>query len=365
MNSPASHYTKLVEASIFYIVYIIHIRHYFIYLGQIEPEQNHGNYITKESFKQQIRQFGFPLISILFLFIISIALTVKVSRGWKIPSSTHLAYSSDVIDCQDFTNSLQHLLYDKVIVTEKKLDSDNSATEIKIFSIFQDKINYHFESQIGTSTVNSHDSTPFLIPDAYFNRPWYLRKNSNITFEVTFNFEDPPSKAQLYLFNNEFDMNSFLKDPRGIPRYVQKLDLLTDELVFSITENSYYYVVADIQTEHKLYFSVEVKFNIKYIDADDYQDAYRMTLGQDGDTAKVPIDVDGKKRVLCSVSPLPDGSDDLPSTHVVLTYSVRQPTVIVVIFIFIFINTLCALIVCLCNYTLCKFCCSSQYELIH
>ena len=318
---------------------------------------------------RRIRQFGIPLVLILSLFIISIALAVKVSHGWKIPSSTHLAYSSDVVDCQDFTNSLQHLLYDNVIVTEKKLDSDNSATEIKIFSIFRDKIIPHFESQNGTSMVmftNSRDSKPFLIPDDYFNRPWYLRKNSNITFEVTFHFEDPPSMAQLYLFNNEFDMNSFLKDPRGIPRYIQKLDLLTDELVFSITENSYYYVVADIQTEHKLYFSVEVKFNIIYIDADDYQDAYRMTLGQDGDTAKVPIDIHGRKRVLCSVSPLPDGSDDSPSTHVVLTYSVRQPTVVVVIFIFIFINTLCALIVCSCNLHRLrkKICCSPKYKLL-
>ena len=271
--------------------------------------------------------------------------------------STHdqsLAIASDVIDCehlepwQNFFNSEVEI---KQIASDKFNDNSNGL-QMDVVSIPERKIVYrkYFSAGNFQATLPRNKLNRFVVPDGYYGRPWYLRKNSNISLQVSVvNYESPPSKMVAYVILGDENVNSFLDPSYPTPHYEYSIDLLLakdEDHTIRLDRNGYFYVVVEIQTVSQLDFFANVTFDFFYIDSDDYNFTRSKNLGGVGESVRFPLDLWGKNLVLCSVAPLP--SEVYHRTiHVFMVYKIR-PTVFIAISIVLVLYYLIYLPIMLC-----------------
>ena len=253
-------------------------------------------------------------------------------------ASTHdqsLAIASDVIDCE-YLASWQYFLYSQVEIKQIAIDkfSDNSnGLQMDVVSIPKSKIVYHEYSNAGNyeGFFLGNELYHFSVPPDNYERPWYLRKNSNISLQVSIaNYENPPSKMKAYIIIGDENINSFLDPPYPTPRYEYSIDLLPamkEVHTINLDRSGYYYVAVEMQTVSQLEFFAYVTFDFFYINSNDYNFTFHKMLGCVGESVNYPLD--RKSLVLCSVAPLPP-EDDQRSIHVIMQYNVH-PTLFIAI----------------------------------
>lgn len=294
------------------------------------------------------------LLSVIILLVISYALVSGISYG-SIPHEKSLAFASDVIDCEHL-KSWQHFFYSKVQIKEIKSDKSNDNSDglqIDVVSIPKGKIVYHKTSYTGEyeATLLENELKPFIVPENYFQRPWYLRKYSNISLQVTIsNYEIPPSKMVAYVILGDDNVNSFFANSFPKPRYEYMIDLLSvEDKVHTITldRSGYYYVVVEVNTISQLDFFANVTFDYLYINTDDYNFNLTRHLGGVGEVVDYPLDWIGRSLVLCSVTPIPPKNDQSATIHLLVQYKIRLSMIFVIPVIPVIFYALC-LSLCMC-----------------
>lgn len=243
------------------------------------------------------------------------------------PHFNELALASDVIDC-DILPTQSSWFYSAIEVTESATDEANDnkdGFQIDVFSVKKSELKYHnftdirppFVRPLGKSSNNR-----FIVPYNYYNRPWYMRKNSKITlnFDIQTSALKLPNKAVAYLFNGEQHVNDFIEDSSSTPHYQQKLNILDDlrsTKTFLVNDNGYHFVAVEISTDVGINFMCNVSFNVVYIDRDDYNLTNLEHIPGVGYSITHSLDANGRNLILCFIHHLDFGS---PSIHLVIDY---------------------------------------------
>ena len=245
------------------------------------------------------------IISSAVIFAAATAFGVEFTKA--IPhNNKHLAVAGDVIDC-GVPLARYAWFYSGVMVTldEKK---DEEGFQIDFFSIEKSRLKYHKITKVPEPpfiiSLNKSSNNRFIIPYDYYNRPWYMRKNSNIT--LNFDFQNPlqlPTKALAYIINHEENIDDFIA--ASTPHYEQKIDILhslNKTLTVTVNDSGYHYIGVEISSDKNVVFMCNITFNIVYIDADDYelQSTNLRLIDRNGQSRSLPLDDKGINLTLCS-----------------------------------------------------------------
>ena len=292
-----------------------------------------------------------PFLVFLFVGITNVILSLPKSNY------NRLAIASDVIDCCDTQEA--PLLYSKVNITEvasDKLNDNKNGIPIEVFSVRKNTIRTHNFTDTHTNfeyTLFRNGINRFLIPYNYFNRPWYMRKGSNITVEFALNYTKQPDTAFLYVLKGEHAIQQFLDNNRSEPHYEQKLDIIKiihKSSTIQINDNGYHYLAMDIIGIKGTVFTSNITFNIVYIDADDYDRENAVKLDGLGDSTIIQLDAQDKNTTLCYVHSIDPDKLESPSVHVDIVYipnlAVKVP-LLVAPFVFAMLYAVVVLLCCL------------------
>ena len=264
-----------------------------------------------------------------------------------------MAIAGDVIDCDLLLSPEKAWFYSNVVATEVNSDEENDNEEgfqIDFFSIEKSRLKYHNITEVPkppfVRSLNKSSNSRFIIPYDYYNRPWYMRKNSNIT--LNFDFQDHfqlPTKAVAYIINHQQNIDDFTDNPASTPYYEQKIDILGSlrrTLTVTINNSGYHYVGVEISSDVNVDFMFNVSFNFLYIDKDDYdlQSTNLRQIERIGQSQSLPLDDEGRNLTLCYPYNRPNeiGSS---SIHLNIIYKLAGRakalgiTIIVTFFVFI------------------------------
>ena len=266
------------------------------------------------------------LVPLLFLLIHSTYFGLVYGL---VPHFNTLAIASDVIDC-DILTSQRSLFYSTIGIKQTKSDERNDneeGFEVDVFSVDRANLIFHnhIDSHIFIKTLTA-PHTRFIIPYNYYNRPWYMRRNSKITLEFKLQKSNPTqTRAYAYIINGETNINKFLdrKHLDTEPDFEHKIDILdflNSPQTVTLHNNGYYFVAVDITTNAYAKFMANVTFNFIYIDRDDYNLTSFQTINGNDDSVNYPLGISGKKQIFCYIHPLPPGSFASPSVHLEIEY---------------------------------------------
>ena len=249
------------------------------------------------------------------------------------PHFNELAIASDVIDC-DVLPVRASWFYSAITITELATDEMNDNADgflIDVFSVKKSELKYHKFTRVRQPFVRSLEKLSknrFIVPYNYYNRPYYMRHNSNITlqFDIRTSLQENalqqlPTEAVAYLFNGERHVNDFIEDSTSTPHYEQKLNILEDlrsTRTFSVKNNGYYYVAVEVSTDSGIDFMCNVSFNVFYIDSDDYNLTESLQIEGVGFSVTHPLDVNGRNSILCFIHN--ENTFDSISVHLVIDY---------------------------------------------
>ncbi len=268
--------------------------------------------------------FGTTMPFLIFVFV-GIASVILLSL--PNPSYNRLAIASDVIDCYD--PQLNPFLYSRINLTEvasDKLNDNANGIPIDVFSIRKTEIKNHNFTDTHTNfehTLFRNGINRFIIPYNYFNRPWYMRRGSNITVEFALNYTKQPDTAFLYVLKGEDGIVKFLEDNQTEPRYEHKLDLFKivhRSSTIQIYDNGYHFVAMDIVGIKGTVFTSNITFNIVYIDADDYDRENAVAIDHLNDSAIISLDKQNKDATLCFIHSIDPDKLESPSVHIDIVY---------------------------------------------
>ena len=289
-----------------------------------------NSFLGKE--EQRLNRNVYFFISVIPGLVITIIASVFVMLALRplnlYPHNNILGIASDVIDCA-FLDGPQSLSYSTVNITQVNSDKQNDnhiGIPVDVFSVRRSAIKYHtyvdnhkdFELTLSRSGVNR-----FIVPYNYFNRPWYMRKNSKISLQFFIDFIEKPTEAYAYILKGEDIIIDFLTDLKSEPNYEHKLNVFDNIRNFRVSEiqhNDYYYVGMHINGKKGTKFSCNITFNFMYIDADDYDMSDSKHMSRIGDSVLYPIDSLNRNATLCYIHPLGANSFESPSIHFNVVY---------------------------------------------
>ena len=269
------------------------------------------------------------------ILLISAGITGSVLVTRSRSQSNTLAIASDVVECAK--PSLLYR-YSTIVVTETPSDTRNDNPKgltMDLFSLKESDIIYH-------SFVDTHKNyklilptsglSRFIMPNNYYNRPWYLWSGSTIkiTFKVV--FKEKPSKAVLYLFKGETKINSFFSEKSEIPAYEEHTDMLSTDgnnsVFWQVQDNDYYYIAVYTFGTKDTIFQSNITFNFTYIDVEDYpwlKDTSERATGINQPlTLYHSVSSPNNNQTLCYMHPIPSSSLESPSIHLNTVYTTDE-----------------------------------------
>ena len=286
----------------------------------------------------------------------AIASAIAFWKKHEIPTRTTLAFASDFIDC---SQSIQYGLYDKVTITQNKHSRD-SILQVDGYRIARSNLKFHsINFPFSSHWNNMTGDIRTVVPDGYTQRPFYMRENSTISFDLVLTCERF-IRAALYLFDNSTKADTFISNKEEDPKYTNKSSLVAgaNQVTFSIKTSSYYYVVADVQCDGRVQYADNVTVHVVYIDSDDYKNNSKIfTIGDDEMPTSVGIST--SEVILCFINPV-TSSKDSPSTHLTISYSIRAASVVWTAVVLLVFMAASVLVVCSCIVKLARRCRRNQ-----
>ena len=277
---------------------------------------------------------------------------VYASFHFTVPRHNYLAVGGDVIDCERL-EPWRKWFYSDLSVTQQATDvinDNNKGLTMKIMPIQMDKLIFHPFPYSGTVDVEITNTTvPFVIPEGYFNRPFYMWEGSNITMHVNLSdYEIPPSEMMAYIILGDENFNSFISSPQSKPHYEHSFNLIGwDREVYHQTlyNHGYYYIVVQVQTEHNIHLFADIQFDFFYVDSDDYD--FSQASGSEivGKPVHSSFGIHDHGITVCSVDK-EAGDLDSNTIHVLLDYDLRASVVFVIPLSMLFIISLFFLLFC-------------------
>ena len=240
----------------------------------------------------------------------------------------------DVIDCEQL-EPWQKPFYSEVSIMQQATDQNDNkkGLTMKTVPVQRNKLKFHACKYSGIVDTEINDTKPFVIPENYFNRPYYMWEGSNFSMYVNLSYyEIQPSEIMAYIILGDENFNSFVNNPHSKPHYEYSIDLLSwDNQVYhqTLNKHGYYYVVVQVQTDSKVHVFAIVRFDFFYLDNKDYD----FSLANDLETVNVPVhnslDIYNKNITLCSVNTV-SGDLDSNTIHVLLDYGLRLSIVFII-----------------------------------
>ena len=273
------------------------------------------------------------LISLMLLSCGIISYTV-VSNSRR--HSSTLAIASDVVECA--TPSLLRW-YSSITVNETATDALNDnprGLTMDLFSLKESDIVYHHyldHNQDFELVLPSNGASRFIMPYNYYNRPWYMWKDSAITISYSIDYNKvEPTKAVIYLFKGEDKINSFFAKDDATPSYEKHVNMLSSDgdksIVWKIHDNDYYYVGVHATGSKGTIFKSNVTFNFTYVDVDDYpwfKDTAQRASGVNQPLTLYNSNSWKANRTLCYMHRVSSNSLQSISIHLNTTYYAGVP----------------------------------------
>ena len=213
----------------------------------------------------------------LIIAVANLVFFISVARYSSSVKDGQLGIASDVIQCArpHWTHFLSTM-----VLSENATDylNDNpNGLPMSVFSLNSRDIKFHTlvdENPDFELVLPANGTSRFIMPSNYYNRPWYLWKNSTIRVSVDIIFTEEPVEAFMYLFKGEEAIHTFYSnDPLKSSSYEEKVDLISlnsKTILWTAKNNDYYFIGVRIDGSLGTVFQSNITFTILYIDMEDY-----------------------------------------------------------------------------------------------
>ena len=212
------------------------------------------------------------------------------------------------------------------------LNDNPKGLPMSVFSLNSRDVKFHTyvdENPGFELALPTNGTSRFIMPYNFYNRPWYLWKNSTIRVSVDIIYTEEPVEAFMYLFKGQDAINDFFDDKEPIPPYEEMVDLNTmtsDSVLWTIKTNDYHYVGILMNGIKGTLVKSNVTFSFLYIDTDDYPWLQtNSTTHLSGVGHSVNLGWSGSSNLtLCHLYPIDPHLLESTSIHINVAYYTRD-----------------------------------------